>query len=527
MICLCYTKLVIYCYQTNPHAEHTEQSLSVFTVLFFSLSEYRSSMTTGSSASTQPVTAFFSSCDKNSDGKYGMAHSQQKAITKSIIEDLVVGCNLPLSLVENDNFRRFLAVIDHRYDPISRGTVSVSIDKLADSKKMTLIGILANVKSVSLTVDVWTDRRMRAFLGITAHYIALDAQQKKHRLFSALLSCDRFTGSHTGERIAAELDTVMDQYKIKQKIDCIISDNAANMRKALTITLTNNISVDMDGDDGDETDVDDPEIWEVLNDDGDLEVQNVIVANCRQERLSCFDHTLHLTVGDGLNEKKCAATALAKSCKISSMLHTSANFKDAFEKVFGKDKSINAAVSTRWNSTLRQIKSLLSLDFKLLSDLLENQDHKNLVLTAREWGQLIELVDVLDPFLEATVVTEGEKVATISKALPSVLSLHSHLKEMLQQQRLKYSTPVAKALLTSLKTRFSGMFKRLQGGATSHEGDMDVITNMPFGSDIYVISTFFDPQFRLEWIDKELDMEQDEKNSLRRAVTGVPYFLKL
>jgi len=41
--------------------------------------------------------------------------------------------------------------------------------------------------------------------------------------------------------------------------------------------------------------------------------------------------------------------------------------------------SIPAAVVTRWNSSLRQIKAVLSVDFKQLCDLLESQGHKNLV----------------------------------------------------------------------------------------------------------------------------------------------------
>jgi hypothetical protein len=66
------------------------------------------------------------------------------------------------------------------------------------------------------------------------------------------------------------------------------------------------------------------------------------------------------------------------------MLHTSSDFQQAFEQIFGVGKSVIAAVLTRWNSALRQIKSLLLTDFKQLSDLLQEQDHRNLVLTVRE-----------------------------------------------------------------------------------------------------------------------------------------------
>jgi len=45
---------------------------------------------------------------------------------------------------------------------------------------------------------------------------------------------------------------------------------------------------------------------------------------------------------------------------------------------------------------------------KQLCDMLESQGHKHLAFSSREWAQLNELVDVLDPFLEATCLTEGD-----------------------------------------------------------------------------------------------------------------------
>jgi hypothetical protein len=94
-------------------------------------------------------------------------------------------------------------------------------------------------------------------------------------------------------------------------------------------------------------DVDDPELWNALEEQDNNEANTVLAAHCRRERLSCFDHTIHLVVEDGLKHLRCISTAIAKSCKISSLLHTSALFKDAFEQKFGSLKSIPAAASTR------------------------------------------------------------------------------------------------------------------------------------------------------------------------------------
>ncbi len=51
---------------------------------------------------------------------YAPNSSRQQAITQAILQDLVIGCSLPLSLVENPNFRHFLSVMDCKYTPVSR-----------------------------------------------------------------------------------------------------------------------------------------------------------------------------------------------------------------------------------------------------------------------------------------------------------------------------------------------------------------------------------------------------------------------
>lgn len=92
------------------------------------------------------------------------------------------------------------------------------------------------MKMVNLTLDICSDRRMRAHLGMTAltgHYIVPGRPQ----LCSSLLSCERFSGSHTGDRIAAEVSSVLDHNQVKTKVDYIIINNAANMSKTMTTVL--------------------------------------------------------------------------------------------------------------------------------------------------------------------------------------------------------------------------------------------------------------------------------------------------
>ena len=57
-------------------------------------------------------------------------------------------------------------------------------------KQTKLKNSLANVEDISVTVDIWSDRKTRGFLGITAHW--LDDGEGGIVLKSALLACNRF-----------------------------------------------------------------------------------------------------------------------------------------------------------------------------------------------------------------------------------------------------------------------------------------------------------------------------------------------
>lgn len=217
-----------------------------------------------------------------------------------------------------------------------------------------------------------------------------------------------------------------------------------------------------------------------LDTDDEREIHNVIDQHITKERISCFDHTLHLVVCDGLTETKVLSAALSKVCKLSSLLHQSKTFREAFDTSFGKDKGIPAAVNTCWNSLLKQIKSVILLDSIALSQLLTDQGHKNLILTSREHNQVQELVVILEPFHEATLLTEGSNIVAISLVLPCVLSLLSHLAELMT--RVRFCGPVLVALQTSIHNRFHGMLKKLNPAIESKKLDGKCLSN--YSSDL-------------------------------------------
>jgi hypothetical protein len=79
-----------------------------------------------------------------------------------------------------------------------------------------------------------------------------------------------------------------------------------------------------------------------------------------------------------------------------------------------------------------------------------------------------------------------------------------------------YSTKTFKKVMMS-----SGMFQWLQSSSVRDPNvDGRHFVGQSFSSDIYVIAAFFDPRFKLQWIDNDRCLAADEKEILRTNVKG-------
>ena len=106
-----------------------------------------------------------SSCLKRS---YPSDHQRQQQLQNAIVHDLIIDLGLPLSLVESPEFLRFMNTIDSKFSVISRRnlsrkTIPILYNKMNDSLKQ----FCSTAEFISLTLDIWTDRRMRPFFSIT------------------------------------------------------------------------------------------------------------------------------------------------------------------------------------------------------------------------------------------------------------------------------------------------------------------------------------------------------------------------
>ncbi|KAK0148860.1 hypothetical protein N1851_010714 [Merluccius polli] len=278
--------------------------------------------------------------------------------------------------------------MDERYTPISRTTItSKAIPQLVMRVMECIKSSLVDQKSISVTADIWSDRTMRSY---TAH--VLNSSSSGYTLKAYLLECRRCKGRHSSENISAAFDEILD-----------------------------------DSEDDSEDEEDDG--WGTARYGLSSWFPSTAILLCPQFSTG-YRGWDEISKGD-----------------VSSMLKNGqtfhAVFKDRFEAVFGSGKSIPVSNVTRWNSQFRQIQAVIELDYTALTQMC-SVDFENVVLSSREWAQCRELTLILGPFAEATQLTEGDQIVTISMAVPTVLELHSHLKDLDSEKRL--CRPLTRAL---------------------------------------------------------------------------------
>jgi hypothetical protein len=158
---------------------------------------------------------------------YHPSHHRQRELTDAIVKQLVVAGNLPLSLVEQQWFREFMGVVDPKFKVPSRYKINSLVSQKFKEKRAVLESKLLLAKHVTITLDMWSDRRMRSYMGITVHFMTSDMQFNSY-----LLDFNYFVGKHTGNKLLEHTTSVIDKFNLKEKLCYVITDNAANMLSA-------------------------------------------------------------------------------------------------------------------------------------------------------------------------------------------------------------------------------------------------------------------------------------------------------
>ena len=357
---------------------------------------------------------------------------------------------MPLSVVDSPQFQHLIAILDQRYQIPSRKHLSSKLLPDESNEIQNKVKTcLEQAPSVCLTMDLWSNRQMKGFLGMTAHFI------QNWTLQSVMLACKRFKGRHTAENIRHEYEETVSAFEISHKITAIVTDNASNMIKAFDFSLP--------GYEDDNTSAEDD------SDDENADIESVDTTNtnefeCLPHHTACYAHTLQLVVKDGLKDANShLKTIITKASTLVRFVRHSIHATEILEE----EKRLQNANATRWNSQLIMIRSILNIPEEKLNKL------DTVHLTTYERKLLQELCTVLKPFEHATQLVQHEKSVTASMTIPVTRGLQHQLQQISAVYNMK--------MVTTLKTSID---RRL-----SHYGQ----------DDVFITAAVLDPRFKLRW----------------------------
>ncbi|CAF1208484.1 unnamed protein product [Didymodactylos carnosus] len=391
--------------------------------------------------------------NNNKTTKYGSQHPRQIELNNMIINDLIIDLGLPLSIVERPAFLRAMSKVDSKFHVQSRRSICrESIPALYDKMIRELKTICTTAEFISLTLDIWIDRRMRPFYAVTGHSI-IDCVFKSY-----VLSFLPLTGSHTDKALLNEFEKIISSdYNIENKLVRLVTDNAANNVKAFKSLIVPGFEHYFEGDEDDDDDDD-----RIDDDDSETDENNLngntknifnTLANDNSVnllRIPCFSHTLQLVVADGLKESSCARSSLAKVTKIAKYSHQSTKFAENLE---ANKYSIPVACKTRWNSQYNTVMKIIEIPVSVLNEYLKHCNKEELRLTSRDIAILREFHSLFALFAEAIVRAQAQNSPSISLVAPSLLGIFFDLENELKNCCI-YTSSLCKVLITSLKARF-------------------------------------------------------------------------
>ncbi|KAK6182233.1 hypothetical protein SNE40_009961 [Patella caerulea] len=190
----------------------------------------------------------------------------------------------------------------------------------SENKKALLYDI-KQAEYVSITSDGWTSRVTDSYETVTCHYL------NDWKLESKVLCTTKFDESHTAENITSFLESVMDEWDIREKTVALVTDNASNMLLAAS---------KLDG----------------------------------ITHMPCFAHTLNLAAQKGLKTDG-VSRVLSKIRKVVTYFHKSTS---ATELLRSKHTLLGLPghklikdVTTRWNSTYDMVERYVEQLYRQLS----------------------------------------------------------------------------------------------------------------------------------------------------------------
>ena len=403
-------------------------------------------------------------------------HSQpSQSKIDSLIVDYIVESMSPLSTVEKRGFVALVEGLDPGGKVMTRKTLSDRINAKFDQVMSQLHDELNAADAVCTTADIWSVNN-KSFMGMTVHWLLPNLKRK-----SAALTCCRFFGSHTYDRIAEVICDVHNCHDLEfGKIVTTVTDNASNFAKAFSEYMVIEDDEELTGEELDERHDSETDQVELANDNScvlrqqqrtEIVVQEVgdILANADVSSIQlqlplhtrCVCHSLNLIATKDAEEafKNPAYSRMHHACmgKCHALWNAVNRSSKAADKVaeICVNKKLLIPGQTRWNARYDAICRILELKDKLslIADALQLPK-----FARNELDFLVEYKNVMEPLAVTLDQLQGDKDCYYGMLLPKLTQLRHKLQKMQAGGSMLLCGALVTSLLSGLAKRFEKFF---------------------------------------------------------------------
>jgi hypothetical protein len=377
---------------------------------------------------------------------------------RKLIVEWIVDRRHAFNEVEAASFRKiveYLDVVAVSKLPKKGDTIRAETTKYFEEAKLLITEILSTSRSMlHLSFDIWTSSNYKHMIAITAHWTSVE-----YTIKTSLLAIREVQGKHSGENISETVYDVAKEYNIVDRLGYFMMDGAGNNNTAI-VHLNRRIRRDggigfnpverrlrcfghiqnrvvrkllfgkkvkqLEAEEEEEDkDISTPEV------DEDMDIDDEVMVEA--------EHSVWIE--DESNEHWRAIGAVGKVHNIVKFIRMTPQRRSTFldhqlrELQQQRAFMVRADNDTRWNSTWNMIDSVLAQRQRIDGYCsLESELAKDR-LTPRDWADLEEIMELLEPFKYLTMLGQekGSDLGSIGTVLPGM----DMLLEILEKARGK------------------------------------------------------------------------------------------
>lgn len=289
--------------------------------------------------------------------------------------DWIIETYQPLQACEHPSFREMCRALNNKAPTVGKFKLLSMISTETALVRVQLKSILKQIP-VTITTDAWTSCNNNTYITCTAHWIC----SKTWLLHHMPLGLFKKTGTSQAEDVVRYVMDILLGYDITYtNLICIVTDTEATMVKAARIFCSNAAQALT------------PISWH-----------------------GCIDHLLNLVTKLAFKDHMHTEGTMAKARDLVGHFSSSSQAEEILlsKQVAGSAVKCIQDVTTRWWSTYSMCERLLRL--KPYLNLMEVEGTLDKNLNDDQWIVIKDTVTVLEPFMCAQRLLEGESYVTIS-----------------------------------------------------------------------------------------------------------------